>query len=378
MLAAALVLSVLALGPAACKQGPEEHLLSAKMAVLNAKPDVAEKHLKPVLEAQPDNFEAKRLMASVHQLRDDFAGAEEKFLALRKAQGFDEAAGESAKKLTTKQKSQRELLERDLLELYHDWATSLDPAADMATFEEVVQKGLAIDPKKPRLNTILVKAYENHAKKLVEQGKKIEAAEYYEKIPKLYTSSAMRDKAKERASNLRFEVNRVKMLAYFNKTAKPKLVADERYDAEKKIITFSVEQDVDEVEEYFTEKKGTRVRLDPRKEKIKPIVHEYTVAKKLKPALIAVVVEATGIPADSDFSKVQPPKGFEIVSAEATRRDYTIEASIPLDAVLKLGFEVRQQTRLAAASEGEKGGEAEESDEQVSAKAAAAEKAPEK
>lgn len=351
-LGATLVSGLLVAGAVGCDSGPKEKLLDAKMAVLNAKPDLAEKNLKPVLKADPDNFEGQRLMAKVDQLRGKYSQAEEKFLALQQAEGFASAEGddakENAKKLTTEQKKQKAMLENDLPKLYLAWANSLDPAEDMATFEQVAQKGLEFSPKQPRLNTMLVEAYQNQAKKLVEQGKKIEAADVYEKIPPLYTSSAIRSKARERASNLRFEAGRAEMLEYFNKTAKPKLVADERYDAENKQITFQVKQDAEEVEKYVGEKQDARVRLDPRKEQGQKIIQQYAISKKLKPALVAVVVEATGVPEDSDFSQVGSPKGLEIVEVEPSRNELSINARIPLDAVLKVGFDVREKTRLDA------------------------------
>jgi|GEM_PF-3507449 len=353
LLNAALVSGLLiagALGSTGCEKKPEEQLLAAKMAVVNSKPDLAEKHLEPVLKADPENFEGLRLMASVDQLRGEFASAEQKFLALKKAQGFQDDAGEAAaKELSPKQKSQKELLEKDLTILYLDWAQSLEASEDFATFETVAQKGLKIAPKQPRLNTILVDAYENHAKKLVEQGKKAEAATFYEKIPQLYTNSATRNRAKERASNLRFEAGRAEMLEYFNQTAKPKLVAENRYDAEKQLIIFNIKQDVAEVEAYYSERQGERVRLNTNDEAQRARIQQYAINEKLKPALIALVVEATGIPADSDFSKLASPAGFEVVNIEPSRREVSITAQVPLDSVLKLGSDVRENARLAAA-----------------------------
>lgn len=351
LLNAALVSGLLVAGAASitgCEKGPEEQLLAAKMAVLNSKPDVAQKNLEPVLKADPENFEGLRLMASVDELRGEYTTAEEKFLALKKAHGFD-GEGADAPELSTKQKAQRDLLDQDLFKLYRRWADSIDATEDIATFEAVAQKGLKISPKQPRLNTMLVDAYENHAKKLVEKGKKIEAAEYYEKIPKLLTSPQTRARAKERASNLRFEAGRAEMLEYFNETAKPKFVAQDRYDAEKKLIIFDIKQDVGEVEKFYSEKQGERVRLNTNNDAHRARIQQYSIKDKLKPALIAVVVEATGISADSDFSKLASPKGFEIVKIEPARRELSITAHVPLDAVLKVGSDVREQTRLDAA-----------------------------
>lgn len=350
-LVAVLFVGLVAAATTGCEQSPKDKLRAAKVAVMNEKPDEAAKQLEAVLEAEPDNFEAKRLQGSVERLGGNYVKAEERLKALWSDNGFDKADAD----LSTEQKSKKQLLKADMLTLYGEWAESMDSAENPDKFVEVVKKGLEIDPKKTRLNTMLVTAHENQAKKLVEQGKKLEAAAVYEKIPTLYTSSAKRKKANERATNLRFEANKEQMLGYFNEKAKPKLVSAERYDAKDNAILFSVEQDVDEVEKYFEEKKGQKVRLDARNKKHQPIIHQFTIGKKLVPALTDVVVEATGIPSDSDFSKVQTPEGFEIVEVDAGRGDYTINAKIPVDAVLKLGFEVKEQTRKAekAARDGE-------------------------
>lgn len=355
-LVAALTIGLLAAASVGCKKSPDDHLRAAKGAVVHENPDEAQPHLEAVLKADPDNFQAKRLMGQVEQLRGNYAKAEEQIKGLWDKQGF----GKEGAKLSTQQKSQKNNLEQDLTDLYQAWAESIDQQENPDKFEEVVKKGLAIDPKKPVLNTMLVSFYENRAKKLVEQDKKLEAAKAWESILDLRTLPSKRKKAKERATNLRFEVNEKQMQKYFDEKAKAKLEKADRYDAEKDAILFDVQQDVDEVEAYIKEKKGQRVRLDPRNKKMQPIIHQYTIQKALKPALIDVVVEATGIPEDSDFSKIQAPQGFEIVEVEPTRRDYTIKARIPVQAVLKMGYEIKEQTRKdkEKAKDADKKGEA--------------------
>lgn len=358
----ALVLGIFALGSVGCEKSNEERLLTAKAAVLNNKPDLAESNLEVVLGADPDNFEAKRLSAAVQELRGNFADAEKQFLELQEAEGFQigeakqQAADEGEpeeEKLSAEQKSRRELLKRDMLDLYQNWADSLDPSEDIEALERAAEKGLAIAPSRPRLNSLLVDAYEEHAKKLIEQGKKVEAAELYEKIPKLYTSSSTRKRVTERASNLRFEAGRAEMLDYFNESAKSQMIEDERFDEDKEVISFTVVQPVREVEAYILEKQEQQVRLDPRQEGAQAIVHDFALSQKVRPALVELIVEATGVPEDADFSEVRPPDTFQITSAEPSRTDYTISATLPLDAVLKMGFDVREQTRLAAQKKAE-------------------------
>lgn len=342
-LMAAVVLGLLALVGTGCKETPKDHLRHASGAILSKKPDKAEPHLKAVLTAQPDNFEAKRMMGEVAQLRKNYAKAEEQFKGLWDAQGF----GKKAAKLNTKQQAQKQRLQEDLTGLYKAWANSIDKDENPAKFEEVVKKGLALDPKKPRLNTMLVDFYEAHAKKLVEQGKKLEAADTYAKILGLRALRDKRQHAKERAANLRYEANKETMLKFFNTKAKDKLAKDGRYDAEHKQILLTIKQDAREVEKFVAEKKHKRVRLDPRKSNVQPFIQQYALAHKLEPALASAVVDATGIPKDSDFSKVQPPKGFKVSKLEPSRHELTIHATLPLDAVLKMGYEIKEQTRKA-------------------------------
>ncbi len=351
MLAAALVVGLLATTGVACKQTPKDHLREAKGAVLSQKPDEAETHLKAVLKAEPDNFEAKRLMGRVDQLRKNYAKAEEQLKGLWDAQGF----GKKDAKLSTKQQGEKQRLEDDLTGLYQAWAGSIDQNDSPDKFEEVVKKGLALDPKKPRLNSMLVSFYENRAKKLVEQGKKLEAANTYAKILKLRTLPSKRKNAKERSTNLRYEANKEQMTKYFETKAKAKLAKEDRYDAEHKTILFSFKQNVSEVEDYIKEKKGKRIRLDARNKKQQPFIQQYALAHKLAPALVDTVSEATGVSKKADFSKVQAPKGFKIVKVDASRHELTIDASMPLDAVLKMGYEIKQQAKKAKEAKAKKG-----------------------
>jgi tetratricopeptide (TPR) repeat protein len=349
-LVALLLTAAFAVATTGCEKTPKDSLRTAKGAVINEKPDKAEEHLKKVLAADPDNFEAKRLMARVHQLRENYAEAEELIQGLWAAQGFDD----DSKKLSTEQKSQKKFLEDDLTGLYSSWSQSIDQKENPEKFEEVAKKGLEIDPKKPRLNSLLVEFYENRAKKLVEEGKKLEAAAVYESILELRTLPQKRSNAKERAGNLRFEFNKDQMLTYFNDKAKAKFVKEERYDEENKAILIALEESLTsdmetKVEAAIKESRGQEIDLDPRDDKHAAIICDVAMREELQPALEAVIVEATGLPKDSDFSSMQvPPRVAKGVKIAATRRECALQAVLPLDDVLKMGFEVKEQTREAA------------------------------
>ncbi|MFP4599477.1 MAG: tetratricopeptide repeat protein [Persicimonas sp.] len=356
-----------------CQKTPEEQLRTAKGAVIKEKPDIAEENLEAVLAADSENFEARRLMGQVHQLRGNFAKAEESFTGLWDEAGFDDEGAE----LPTDQKSHKEALEENFTELYLDWADSLDPDEEPEKFEEVARKGLEVAPKKPSLNNMLVDFYESRAKQLVEKGEKLEAADTYEKILDLRTLPKNRSNAEERATNLRFEANKEQMLTYFNDKAKAKFEKADRYDEEEETITFTAEQPISEVEKALKEEQGGNVRLNPRNEKHAAIIQQATLQTKLGPALQKVVAEATGIDEDSDFSGLQPPDGLEVDNWDAKGRTFVLTAKLPVDDLLKLGFQVKEQTRKAEEkAAAEKDGEAEDegADDAADEKAAKAEK----
>lgn len=360
LLLAALMAGALGLGATGCEKSPEDQLRTAKGAVMSENPDRAEEALEAVLAAKPDSFEAQRLMAQVHRLRGNYEKAEEKLRALWTEAGFDDEAAE----LSTKQKQKKQMLADNLVEVYRQWAESLDSSENPDKFEEVVRKGLELEPKSNRLNTMLVDFYESRAKKLVEQGEKVEAADAYEKILDLRTLPAKRKKAKERATNLRFEANKEQMLGYFNEKAKAKLERQDRYNEEDKTILLSMEKSLDSdmeqsVEKAISESKGQEVDLKRRNKQHAAIICDVAMRQELVPAIKEVIVEATGIPADSDFSKMSVPASVNKgVAIEAGRRDCELTATLPLEAVLKMGFEVKEQTRKAAEKAKEAGDKA--------------------
>lgn len=317
-----------------CEKGPKEQLRTAQAAVLAEKPDVAEDNLKAVLKADPDNVEARRLMAQVHKLRDQYAKAEEELNKLWADLGFDKEGAE----LSTEQRRQEQLIRDDFTELYREWAEAIDPKENPEKYEEVLRSGLKFDEKNPRLNSMLVEFYELRGEKLVEQGKKAEAADVFEKILELRTLPQKREQATERASNLRFEAHRDKALAYFNEKAKPKLIEQERWDEEAKAVVLSVEKDMP---------RG----FNPKNEEQVGAARQAMFAE-LAGELQKIIVDATGISADANFKVLNRPSNLQmlqenVVDEEVDRRDYTLTAKLPIEQVLKLGYEVREATRKA-------------------------------
>ena len=78
-------------GSLGCEKSPRQKLLRAKANLASGQsPDKSEKLLNDVLEAKPENLEAKRLMGEVYRLRGEFKRAEEQLQKIWKNKGFDD------------------------------------------------------------------------------------------------------------------------------------------------------------------------------------------------------------------------------------------------------------------------------------------------
>ncbi|MGM0555898.1 MAG: tetratricopeptide repeat protein [Myxococcota bacterium] len=324
-----------------CEPSTKDHLRKAKAGVLAENPDKAREHLEPVLEAEPDNFEAKRLMAQVHRLNEDFAKAEEKLQTIWSENGFDK----EGEKLETEQKQRKQLLEDDFSTVYKEWADTLDGEESPEKFEEVVTKGLEIDPNSNRLNTLLVDFYQAQGERLVEQGKKQEAADTFEKVLDLRTMGEVREKMKDRVANLRFEAHKEKAYEYFNETAKPELVKDDRYDEENKAVKFEREFALEKIVE------------DSGQEEINLGSQEgqnFVRAYALKMSVKQLIKETTGLEEDFSYKMVDIPSEFKISNEDLNRKAYELEGMVPVDSLLREGYEIQQELRRKAEKAAEK------------------------
>jgi cytochrome c-type biogenesis protein CcmH/NrfG len=337
----ALAVALSSLVMTGCEPSTKDHLRKAKAAVLAENPEKAEEHLNPVLEAEPDNFEAKRLMGQVHRLDEDFAKAEEKLQALWEENGFDK----EGEKLETEQKQRKQLLEDDFSTLYKEWADTLDGKENPEQFEEVVNKGLEIDPNSNRLNTLLVDFYQAQGERLVEQGKKQEAADTFEKVLDLRTMGDVRESVKERVSNLRFEAHKEKAYKYFNEQAKPELVKEERYDEENKAVKFEREFALEKIVEDSGQ---DEINLGTKEGQ------NFVRAYALKMSVKQLIQETTGLEEDFSYQMVDIPKEFKISKEDLNRKEYSLQGMVPVDSLLREGYEIKQELRRQAEKEAKK------------------------
>lgn len=345
LLALALLVSGLTL--TGCEPSTQDHLRKAKAAVLAENADKAKEHLDPVLEAEPDNAEAKRIMAQVHRLNEDFAKAEEQLQALWTENGFDK----EKEKLETDQKKHKQLLEEEFATLYKEWADSLDAKESPDKFEEVVKKGLEVEPESNRLNTLLVDFYQAQGERLVEAGDKQEAADTFEKVLDLRTMGKTREQVKERVSNLRFEAHKESAYEYFNETAKPELAKDDRYDEENKMVKFEREFELEKIVEDSGQEK-----IDLGTKEGQNFVRAYALKNSVK----QLIAETTGLEEDFSYKMVDIPKEFKISNEDLDRKSYQLEGMVPVDSLLREGFEIKEELRRKKEQAAEKEAEAKE------------------
>ncbi len=335
-LCAALIVLTLAMGAVGCEEDPMRRGAIA-LGAQNA--DEAEAAFEAALKANPDNVEAKRLLADVHILREDFTKAEESLDALWKQHGFDNESAE----LSLEQKTARELMEQQYKTLYKKWAEKLDSNAEPEKFERVVAKGLEFEPTSVRLNTLAVNHYTARAERLVEEGKKAEAADAYEALLKFRATSEQREEAEKLASKLRFEG----YSETFDKgwdAKKAKLVEAERWNDEKGAVLVVVEADVDPKLRSNNPEQLKQAQIQAR--------------KPFALALRQLVVDLAELPEDADFAKAGVPEST-IVSNDIKRGKLTMEIHVTPDAIKKTAFAVLEAKREAenAPKDAEKGDE---------------------
>lgn len=376
-----------------CSKTPEERLRIAKSAVIKEKPDVAKENLEKVLDEKSDSFEGRRLMAKTHMLQEDYEKAEEGLKELWKESEFDD----EDKDLSGSEQETKEELEEDFVEVYMAWADSIDRDDDPDKFEEVASSALDYDADKPDLNDMLLEFYNERAEASLDDDDKAKAAEYYESVLDLRALPQEREKARDEAQELRFEINRKEFTDYFEEKGKAKFEEDDTFnegdDDEDDTLTFSVEQSIDELEETINEQREKaakekaeeedeefdsddveEIELDPQNEKHLVQIQQVTAERKLPLGLKDVVIDATGVDEDSDFSVIRPPEDMEVTDSTLDGRDFEMTAEVPVEDVLKLGSDVREATRRAdeeGDDEEEADKEAEEQKEDKEAKAEA-------
>ncbi|MFW5965911.1 MAG: hypothetical protein ACOCV2_00265 [Persicimonas sp.] len=345
----------------ACDKSPEERLRTAKVAVINEKPEVARENLEPVLEAEPDSFQARQLMAQTLQLEEKYAESEEKFEELIEDEELD---GDD---LSSGQKGAKEELDEDMVELYIAWAESIEADEEPDKFEEVAKKGLELEPEKPDLNNMLLDFYKERGEAALDEDEKVKAAEYFEGVLDLQgVRPADHKEAREKAHELRFEVNREELEEYFDEEGRAKLEEDDLYDADEEVISVTVEQSIDELEEAANEQRKKEaeeedeeyeeVEFDLKNEKDIATLQQLIWSRIVPRELTDVLVDGVGVDEDSQFgSLLPPPEDVEAGDWEFANDSLSVTATFDKKTLLKLGSDVKEDTRRAKEKAEEEG-----------------------
>lgn len=305
---AAMALCVSLAGAVGCEKSAKEHLAVAESAIQKGEPDRAEVELKTALDKDPKLEEAKLRMTQVHMLRKQYDKAEQSLDAFWKEHGLD---GEN---LPTEKKIKKSRLETEYQTLYRQWAESIDAKANPQKFEEVVKKGLEFNKSDTLMNTMLVDHYLALGERQIEEGKKKEAADTFEKIYPLYTSSKTRNESQERAENLRKEVYATETKARFEKEHKPKLVEAERWNEEKKAILFKVEGEYDR-------------NLPDEQAKLLAL-------QGISQQMNGFVLQVGAMPADTNVGAAHKLEGIEVVEEEIKRGNYKLTVAAPVETLM--------------------------------------------
>jgi hypothetical protein len=342
-----LCLSGLLAVSSGCEKSPRQKLIQAKVALSNDDVDKAKTKLEEVLSVQKDNLEAKRLMGEVYRLKEQYKRAEEHLEKIWNEQGL----GDEGAKLSARQRQVKQRLKVQFVDLYTNWAKSLDSAKSPDKYEEILRSGLKYNERNMDLNDMLVGFYWEHGKRLVEQGKKKEAAKTFEKIGNLRTRRGddRRQKARKKARDLQLEFFKEKGRKRFEEKAKSLIGEMDGFSLEDDTIVIEFEQDVDR-------------RLNPNKKKhaakAKQIAYLALINQMRKIAL-----SIAGMPMDSDISAIGTSRAKTVLLGKLNlgdpdfrRGEYTINAEISVDKAIGMAYDLKNAFEEAEESK-EKGGE---------------------
>lgn len=234
---ACMLSGVLVLG--ACDKSAKDLMMEADSALQQGDLDRAEKALDEAMKKDSKSFQGPIIRAQIYSAKKEYEKAEQEFVKLWNERQLD------GDKLSTEQKRIRGLIKDDYYpKLYQEWSESIDAKANPQKYEEVLSKGLKYDKNSPRLNTLLVDFYNARGEELLTQSKKLEAADIFDKVGGLLTTTSIRKEAKSRAAALREEALVDQIAQRFEQDLKPKLVAAELYDAENKMAIFKAEGEI--------------------------------------------------------------------------------------------------------------------------------------
>lgn len=292
----------------ACQKSPDQQLRDARPLVASGEdPDRAQQLLTTVLDEQPDNFDAKLLLAESLRLQDNFAEAETK---LNDAAAQADIQPGQQTDLNEQQRSRKHLLVDHYTELHVAWAQSLADSNATDTFVDVLRRGLRWDAGHVKLNRMLVEHYWNKGQRLEEQGDRIAAADAYEQILDLQipSDSDRPDEARARASQLRLEAFKQQGRNAWQQGARTQLaevdgITIKGDSPEETAITLEVEQAF-----------GSRIDTDDNKEVERA---RAAVKAKLPVLLRKLVLAVSDLPDDADLNVIPDNRAADMMLAAA-------------------------------------------------------------
>jgi tetratricopeptide (TPR) repeat protein len=325
VLAAASIL----LGLTACERSPEQKLKQAQVELVQGNPKQARSYLKDIVKAKPDSVEAKRLMSDVQNQLGNYAKAEQMLDDVWKQLGLDDKKPSELSSALTKQKK---LLKQQYEGVYESWAKSLDPKKDTETYGKMINRAVEMFPEDTQINDFAFTYYEAAASTLADKENYKKAAEKMKELSgKEGILAKTADKADRRANDFLFQIHKEDALKYFNENAKANLEENDLYDPENEVINLDIEQKVNK-------------KLDPENQKHKKAAKALAI-KAMGKRLQQLLVEATGLPKDTDFSGLTTPDELEITEESFEPGVYKIKAKLPVEALLRLGFDVKQAAK---------------------------------
>ena len=311
-----------------CDDSPQQRLREAQTALASQQSDLAEERLQQVLAADPNHFEARRLLAQVDVHRGDYAAAEEKLFALWEEYNLgDETALDAAGRRS------RGLTRDQFNNLYVQWLESINPLEEPELFEEIARKGLDREPRNPTLNPALAAFYRERAERFIERGDKLRAAEELDKVNDLRLFADDRRQTQERAHALRREVFLDEARLRFEENLLPELLAADRFDPDQELLLFHVDQPVDR-------------RLDPADEEALRQTRALAM-QSLVPMIAQLAVAISGSELDDlDLASLELPSPV-VQEENLSRGRYRMTASLPLAEILTTAFALAEHARTS-------------------------------
>ena len=301
-----------------CEMSAKEKMREANAALLGGDAERAQVVLEEALTKDATLAHAPLLRGRIFMAKRQFEKAEQEFLQVWESNTLGQTEG-----LDAEQKRQKRILADELWpELYLGWAGTLDGRQNPQKYEETLKKGLQYEPKNPRMNMLLVDFYTQQAERLVEQGKRAEAAAMLGEIDRLRTTRARRQGAQARARKLDQELFLDAAGQRFAADVLPGLEQAQLWDADQKAAVVVAEMTLDRrLKEEQWQARG-RAGLRVEVERLIRRVGGFDQAVVIPPGAW--------------------PQGFKILEESFNRGKYQAKGLVPIQEVTLLTLHIKE------------------------------------